>query len=127
VRKFVVTIVLGGLSLAGLLVAPAITAHAAACPTGLNTSYTDGSGNSGVQACVAAPYGVAGTLTAAGGSDPTAGKGYVVADGQSANPEPADGYAGADDAGPVACASGDYTPGTTNRLPTDPGCAVQTP
>ena len=115
-RKFVVAAMLGGLPLTGLLMVPALLAHADTCETGVNTSYTDAFGNSGVQACVAVPYGVAETVTAAGSSDPTAATGYIVADGQASNPEPADGYYGADNNGPVACASGDYTPGTTSRL-----------
>ncbi|MDT4937493.1 MAG: hypothetical protein QOG80_1164, partial [Pseudonocardiales bacterium] len=54
----------------------------------------------------------------------TATPSYVVADGDSANPEPADGYIGVDGTGGVGCASGDYQPGGSNNALVDPSNPV---
>jgi hypothetical protein len=77
----------------------------------------DQSGSGWIQVCTSGPVG--GTVTAAGAvnqSNPQQSAGYIVADGNSANPGPLGGYAGVSSAdnGIVACAAGDYNNGATS-------------
>ncbi len=125
--KIVAGAVIASLSLGGtLLMAQAGPATAAPSCTA-DPGYVDATGNQGVQGQCNAGWGTAETVTVAGNPDPSAASGYVIADGPASNPEGADGYYGVDNQGPVACASGDYTPGTAQRTPADDGCAPQAP
>jgi hypothetical protein len=73
----------------------------------------------GVRICVNTGT-IDGSVTAAG--DPTTQSGYVVADGNSTNPDPLDGYLGVENGNPndadpaiVGCNSGNYNPAGANH------------
>ena len=111
-RKYLITVLVGGaLGVGGLFAVPFANATST-CTTGVSPSGTGGT------ASVSTPLGCA---TASG--DAASQSGYIVADGAASNPGPLSGYIGVDgsDGGPtvVGCASGDYVPGAGTQYDSD--------
>jgi len=112
VRRVLITTIVGGLAAFAASALPAAHANSV-CPLGPAGITVPPSGSGTLT--VGTPIGC---LTASG--DATTASGYIVADGDAANPSPLDGYIGVVGSGGgvqiVGCASGDYDPNNT----TDP-------
>jgi len=137
-RKFLITaLVAGSFATAGVLAAPAFAEPSGACngPGGVVTQpAAPGGTNGGIGACVP---GVGG---ASASGDATGPSGYLVADGDSTNPAPANGYIGAQSDGSslqvVGECGADYTGSDPTPLfdsnnptaqPTTPGAECGAP
>lgn len=120
-RKAAATFLVIGLvaGLALVLAVGAIAEPSDACGSADPVAVSQGTNSATV--CVKTGA-VNGSITASG--DPAVPNGYVVADGDSTNPDPLDGYLGVegDSTGIrlVGCASGDYEPGGDNNVILDP-------
>ena len=137
-RKFLITaLVAGSVATAGVLAAPAVAEPSGACdgPGGVVTQPAAPGGTSGgIAVCVPGT----GALSASG--DATGPSGYLVADGDSGNQAPANGYVGAQSDGSsvqvVGECGADYAGSDTTPLfdsnnptaqPTPPGAECGAP